>query len=90
MLSHSLHNLTGFLIIIAFVSKVGLHFYLDYLSHSSISLNNIFLFPLQYIRPYKEEVSKKYIILKRICNFFLLLTAAALVLNITSGVLILN
>ena len=85
MLSHSLHNLAGFLIIVAFVSKVGLHFYLDHLSHRSISLNNIFLFPLQYIRPYNEGVIKKHIILKRISNFFLLLTAAALVLNIISG-----
>jgi len=90
MLSHSLHNLSGFLIIIAFISKVGLHFYLDHLSQRSISLTKIFLFPLQYILPYKEEASKKNMILKRTCNFFLLLTAAALVMNIISGVLILN
>jgi hypothetical protein len=90
MLSHSLHNTSGFLIIIAFVSKVGLHFYLDHLSHRSINLNNIFLFPIQYIQPYKGEISRKHVILKRICNLFLLLTAAALIINIISGVLILN
>jgi len=46
--------------------------------------------PLQYLFPFKAVVEKEYLKLKYYCNFFLMLTVAALLLNIVLGLLIFN
>ena len=83
-----LHTLSGFMIVLSLLGKIIVHYYLDHLHDRTISPMAIFLSPIQYLLPYKPDVKNEYLILKRLCNFFLALVSISLILNIFVGVLI--
>ena len=81
-----LHTISGLLIIIFFISKVILHYYLDYKHHRTVSFIYSLAAPIQYFQPYKRTVEYKFLKLQRVCNLLLTLTFLALLLNIFLGV----
>jgi hypothetical protein len=80
-----LHTISGLLIIIFFLIKVILHYYLDYKHNRSISFLYSLAIPMQYFRPNKRMVDKEFLKLQRICNLLLTLTIMSLILNIILG-----
>jgi hypothetical protein len=88
MLLNTLHTLSGWILIISFITKICFHYYINQLgSKNSGGLLSILLFPLSYFKIYSLEVKPEHQLLKRICNFLLFLAAGALVMNIVCGIL---
>jgi len=86
MVVHTLHTISGILAILLFFSKVLLHYYLDYKHKRNAGFLYTLLAPLPYFLPYKTIVDKKYLKLKHICNFILVLLLLAIFLNIACGI----
>jgi succinate dehydrogenase/fumarate reductase cytochrome b subunit len=86
MVLNILHTISGLLIIIFFIGKVILHYYLDYKYNRNISFLYSLATPMQYFRPYKRMVDDGLLRLQRICNLFLTFTLIAIVLNILLGI----
>ncbi len=85
---HFLHTVSGLAIILSFLCKVALHFYIDSLHGRNLGISSLLVMPKLYIRLYKSVVNPEYVKWKYLCNSFLLLTAASLLLNIIFGILI--
>jgi hypothetical protein len=85
---HFLHTVSGLAIVLSFLCKVALHFYIDSAHHRSAGLGGLLVMPLLYMRPYSSEVRADYLKWKYLCNSFLWLTVLSLVLNIIFGILI--
>jgi len=83
-----LHNLSGFLLFIAFVSKIIIHYYLDFLHQRKLGLMSLITMPLYYLKRYTNQVENRYVILKTICNLCLTFALISLVLNFIFGVII--
>lgn len=85
----TLHTLTGCIFLLAFIVKLALHFYLERLQNSSTSPAAIFLFPKNYLLPYRKMVDEKHSALKFFCNLLFIIAIVALVANIVVGILLL-
>jgi hypothetical protein len=83
-----LHTLTGSLIILCFVTKLIIHYYLDHSHGRAFGIVNCLLSPLPYFLPYKSIVADKYLFLKKSCNMLLKIAAVNLFLNLILGLLI--
>ena len=83
-----LHTISGIMIVLSVLGKIIVHYYLYYLHDRTISPATILLSPFQYLLPYKPGVKNEHLKLKRLCNFFLVLAAISLILNIIFGVII--
>jgi succinate dehydrogenase/fumarate reductase cytochrome b subunit len=83
-----LHTISGILIILFFVSKVMLQYYLDYKHDRSVSFLYSLVIPSQYFKPYKRKLNSGYLKLQRVCNLLLTSTFIALILNILLGITI--
>jgi hypothetical protein len=87
---HLLHTLSGIAILLSLLCKVLVHFYLDYLHQRNLSLGSLLIMPLVYLLPYKSKVDIRYAALKITCNFFLVFSGVALILNVIIGILLIN
>lgn len=83
-----LHNLSGFLIIIAFVTKIVIHYYLDVLHQRNLGLMSLITLPLYYLKRYTNQVESRYATLKTICNLCLPIAIFSLGFNFIFGLLI--
>lgn len=85
---HFYHTLTGIGIFSFLLSKVLLHFYLDYRQKRSLGLSSLMISPVYYLRPYRLEVDEPLRKWKVCCNACGFLAIVALVLNLIVGLLI--
>lgn len=84
-----LHNVSGFILIIAFVTKIVSHYLLDFLHQRNLEMMSLITMPIYYLKRYTSEVDLSYTTLKAVCNFSLLMTISSLGLNFVVGLLIL-
>ena len=85
MIFHTLHNISGYLVLLAILAKVITHYYLDKLYQRNVGLASILLMPLKYLKPYRADVNCNHILLKKVCNFMLPLAGIFLLLNLILG-----
>jgi len=83
-----LHNVSGFILIIAFVTKIVSHYLLDFLHQRNLEMMSLITMPIYYLKRYKSEVDLSYTTLKAVCNFSLLMAISSLGLNFVVGLLI--
>lgn len=83
-----LHTLTGCLIIICFVAKLIIHYYLDRSNGRAFGIMYSLFNPLPYFLPYRSTVKDKYLSAKKNCNLLLKIAAVNLFLNIILGLVI--
>jgi hypothetical protein len=79
------HTISGLLIIICFISKVVVHYYLDYKHQKDINFLYSLFNPLQYFQKYKSPVDVRFEKLKQLCNLLLTFTFIAIIVNIFVG-----
>jgi len=85
MVLNTMHTLSGLLLIIFFIGKVILHFYLDHKHYKRVNFLYFFVTPLHYFQQYKKTVDNKFLKLERFCNLLLNLTFFSLLFNIIIG-----
>lgn len=83
-----LHTLTGCLIILCFVTKVIIHYFLERSHGRAFGITEILFAPLPYFLSYKSIVADEYLSLKKICNILLKIAAVNLFFNLVLGLLI--
>jgi len=86
---HLLHTLSGIAVLLSIFCKLIIHLYIDYLQEKNTNLYSILSSPFSYFLPCRFSGNCDYGKLNFLCNFFLLLTALSLILNICAGILIL-
>ena len=80
-----LHNLSGFILIIALVNKIVIHYYLDFLHQRNLEMMLLIAMPIYYLKPYTNQVENRYASLKSICNLCLPIALISLELNFIIG-----
>lgn len=88
MILHTLHSISGCLILLAIFAKIIIHYYLDKLYNKNIGLASILIMPLKYLKPYRSAVNSNHTLLKNVCNFMLPLAGIFLLTNLIIGLLI--
>jgi len=83
-----LHNVSGFILIIVFVTKIVSHYLLDFLHQRNLEMMSLITMPIYYLKRYTSEVYLIYTNLKAVCNFSLLMAISSLGLNFVVGLLI--
>ena len=88
MIYNFLHTLSGLLLIICFLVKIIVHYYLDYKHNRSVDFIYSFITPLAYFQKYKNVVATSYVSMKRLCNLLLYCTIVFFILNIIIGIIL--
>ena len=88
MILHTLHTISGCFVVLAIIAKIIIHYYLDKLHQRSVGLASLVIIPLNYLKPYRSDVDSNHILLKKGCNFMLLLAGIFLFINLMLGLLI--
>jgi hypothetical protein len=86
---NTLHTASGLIIMIGFLSKIGLQAYIEFRHGRLNTLLGEVLFFSKYLRPYRSDVQPKFKIMKYACNLLLYLVVVALLINIVVGILML-
>ena len=86
---NALHTASGLIIMIGFISKIGLQAYIEFRHGRLNSLSGEALFFAKYVKPYRAEVQAEYKLWKFMCNFLLRLVVVSFIINFLLGMLIL-
>ena len=88
MFIHRLHTISGLLTVACFISKLVMHFYLDYRQYKQVGLARILLTPLPFLLPYQPGTEGTLRPLERLCNLMLILSCLFLGMNLICGIII--
>jgi hypothetical protein len=83
-----LHTISGLLVVILFVIKVVLHYYIAYKNNSATNFLYSLSAPLEYFGFYRKMVPENFLKIKQICNRLLSATLISLIVNLLLGLAI--
>jgi len=85
-----LHTVSGLMILICLLAKMGMHAYIDSRHGRLAGLMAEVLFFLKYLKPYRAEVGHEYKVFKYLCNMLLYLVVVFFLINAAVGSLMLS
>jgi hypothetical protein len=86
---HVLHTVSGIMILICLLAKMGTHAYIDFRHGRLGGIMAQLLFFSKYVKPYHADVNPQCAYLKHTCNLLLRLVVVFFLVNLTVGILIL-
>ncbi len=84
-----LHTVSGLMIVLCFLAKIGIQAYIDFRHGRLGGMMAEVLFFSKYVKPYRAEVGPEYKLLKFACNFLWRLVVVSFIINFLVGMLIL-
>ena len=84
---NTIHTVSGILLLITLITKIGLHIYLDKRIGISKSFYMFISAPFLFLNPYKKDVPERYSTIKIYTNISLLIFILSLIINIILGLL---
>ena len=84
-----LHTVSGLMIVLCFLAKIGIQAYIDFRHGRLGAMMAEVLFFSKYVKPYRAEVQPEYKLLKFACNFLWRLVVVSFIINFLVGMLIL-
>ena len=84
---HLLHTVSGIIVLLAFILKVGIHIYLDNSLDKAKTWQAILFFSLTFMTPYREKVGAENRGMKNLCNLMFYTCIIALIVNLVVGIL---
>ena len=85
---HLLHTISGVLLFVCLLSKMGLHYFLEWKCSRIVAPLQIIFSISMYFLPYKGEVSDSFNGLKTLCNLLMYAFYFFLTMNMVVGVLL--
>ncbi len=85
---HTLHTVSGLMVIIFFGSKVIVHYFLSSKNNSVVNFLYFLAAPLEYFGFYRNPVPLNFLKIKQICNGLLYAALISLIANLLLGIAI--
>lgn len=84
-----LHTVSGLMIVLCFLAKIGIQAYIDFRHGRLGGMMAEVLFFSKYVKPYRAEVGPEWNVLKFACNLLLRLVVVSFIINFLLGMMIL-
>ena len=84
-----LHTVSGLMIVLCFLAKIGIQAYIDFRHGRLGGMMAEVLFFSKYLKTYRAEVEPEWQVLKYTCNLLLRLAIVSFLINFVVGMLIL-